>query len=189
MMKQLVFVLAASLMTSFLACSAKDGNRDKNGIMKTDSIVQKALGDSIADVLFNPKKVNCYRLKVVEKVEEGQVVAEKFDNGEVCVRDGFVCSLTDKEKTLLQYLLLADPKNYEQAKPVIRSPYIPMIEFEFIKKKEIVRVLISTTDFSWTIIYKGKVMSNWNYTDRSAINRVCSDLFNSVKPQTKEDKK
>ena len=64
---------------------------------------------------------------------------------------------------------------------VVRSPYMPQLEFEFSKKKQVAHVLLSTSDFSWTVVYDGKKQFNYNYKDNGTIERFCEMIMKKQK--------
>lgn len=169
-MKFFVFlsVLSAGILTACAAPKEKGGNYD----IQPDSAVYYTLGKTMSDVLFDPKKVTCYILKGKAKTEESDYELEPH-----YVRDSLVAKLKDDKVAILQFELLADEKNYGQDSMKVRSPYVPAIEFCFERKKIQVHVIISLSNFSWTILYDDKRQGNWNYADKRFMERYCKMIL------------
>ena len=163
---------------SFLsACQAEPAVMpQKNQPLTLDSVVYANLGKTVSETLFSPTKVRCFRLKGVSTVEEGQFEVEPH-----WVRDTMLAELTPQMYGVLQFALLANPNSYVDDSNIVRSPYVPMIEFEFTNKKTVVHVLISTSDYTWTIMYDDKRQLNYNYADKALIGRFCDYFFNIPK--------
>lgn len=186
-MKKLFLILMMTLtvigMTSCSAKTPKGGQTDP--MFGPDSAVCKSLGKSLTEILFSPAKVKVYSLKGVESVGTNDIEIEDH-----FVRDTLITTLDTKQIALLQYLLLANEENYKNNNVQIRSPYIPSLEFEFMKKKaQTAHVLISLQDKTWTIIYDGKVQCNWNYTNKELIKRFSNyfvELNNKIKTEGKK---
>ncbi|MDE7456859.1 MAG: hypothetical protein K2M96_09180 [Prevotella sp.] len=186
-MKKLFFILMMTLtVVGTTSCSAKTPKGRQTGSMFEPSpAVCKSLGKSLTEILFSPNKVKVYSLKGVENVEKNDIeIDDHF------VRDTLITTLDAKQIALLQYLLLANEENYKNDSVQIRSPYIPSLEFEFVKKKEqTAHVLISLQDRTWTIIYDGKVQCNWNYTNKELIKRFSNyfvEINNKIKTEEKK---
>ena len=97
-----------------------------------------------------------------------------------------IAKLTSNQITLLQFNLLSDEENYKEDSIKVKSPYVPCIEICFEKKKQQpVHVIISFSDYSWTVVYDDKRQFNWNYADKRQIERLCKmimgDVFNKNK--------
>ena len=175
MIKKLL--LLAILFPSML-CLAFGGEFGKKPSLRSfqpDSTVQAILGETVSEVLFNPNRVTCYTLKGKSEVEPGDFEVESH-----WVRDELVGRLSPQMIGVLQFALVANKENYKHDSIIIRAPYIPVLEFEFQKKKNIVHVLISLSDHTWTIIYDGERQLSYNYHDCELIERFCN-LF--VKPE------
>lgn len=149
-----------------IASCAKTPKKAPKLKFQPDSTICATLGNSITETLFNPSKVTCYNVK-----GKNTVTDDDFEITPHCVRDSMVCKLKSDDIAILQFILLSDPKNYEVDSIMVRSPYVPEMEFCFNKNKMQVHVLISFSDFSWTIIADGKNQGNWNYKDRDMISR------------------
>lgn len=82
------------------------------------------------------------------------------------ITDGDI--LTGKEKDILLESLIYNQYNYLQDLVRISGTYDPNILFVFSNKKGEVSVLVSQSDKTWTILYKGKRIYNNRYA--SALN-------------------
>ena len=137
--------------------------------IQPDSTVCAMLGHTVSDVLFNPNKVTCYSLKGKGEIETGDFQVEPH-----WVRDNLVGRLSPQMVGVLQFALVANGENYKNDTLRIKAPYFPLLEFEFQKKKDIVHVLISTSDHTWTIVYDGERQIHYNYHDCELIERFCN---------------
>jgi len=127
----------------------------------------------MSDVLFSPSKVICYTIKGKSTVEK-----EDFELAPHYVRDSLITKLNTNQIYFLQFSLLADEENYKEDSLKVRSPYVPCIEFCFEKKKlQPVHVIVSLSDFSWTIVYDDKRQGNWNYAEKRLMERYCKMLL------------
>ncbi len=137
--------------------------------LQPDSAVYHTLGKTVSEILFNPSKVICYRLKGVSNVGK-----EDYEVESHYVRDSLVAKLNTEQISILQFNLLAWEDNYKEDSIKVRSPYVPVLEFCFEKKKqEPVHVIISFSDFSWSIMYDDKRQGNWNYAEKKLLERLC----------------
>ena len=155
-------------------CMASCGELGRKKPIKSiqpDSAVYAVLGRTMSEVLFNPSSVTCYTLK--GKVE---VDSKDFQVEPHWVRDSLVGRLTPELYGVLQFALIANKENYQNDLLHVKAPYIPMVEFEFRQKKQVVHVLISTSDFTWTIMYEDKQLLHFNYQDREFIERFCESF-------------
>lgn len=184
-MKKLFFILMMTLtVVGMTSCCAKTPKGSKpTSMFGPDSAVCKSLGKSLTDILFSPNKVKVYSLKGVESIGKKDIEIEEH-----IVRDTLIATLDAKQIALLQYLLLANEENYKNDSVQIRSPYIPLLEFEFMKKKSRAHVLISLQDRTWTVVYDGKVQCNWNYANKELVKRF-SNYFITIKNKIKEENK
>ena len=163
------FLFLASLLcsvTSFASCNGIKEKVEKYSI-QPDSAVYYTLGKTMSDVLFSPSKVTCYTLK-----GKATVAKEDMEIEPHYVRDSLITKLNANQIALLQFNLLADVENYKEDSLRVRSPYVPYIEFCFEKKKlQPVHVIISLSDFSWTVIFDDKRQFNWNYENKRLMER------------------
>lgn len=153
-------------LSCFAACGSTPKGKPVNYAIQADSIVRATLGTTMTDILFSPSKVTSYVVKGKSKVEEDDLELEPH-----YVRDSLIAKLTAEETRILQFVLLADSTNYKQDSVKVRSPYVPVMEICFEKKKQQVHLLLSLSDFSWTIYYDGKVQGNWNYANKPLVKR------------------
>lgn len=159
-------------IVSFASCNSTNGKAAEYAI-RPDSSVCRMLGKSMTEVLFNPKKVTCYAV-----LGKSSVGKEDFELEPHYVRDSLVAKLSAAQVSLLQFNLLSDEENYKEDSVKARSPYVPCMEFFFERKKmEPVHVLVSLSDFSWTIICDDKKQGNWNYADKRLMERYCKMIL------------
>lgn len=155
------------------SCIAKEPKVSKEPV-RVDSVVYQNLGKSLYDILSSPQKVSCYLLEAKEEIKKEDIVIEK-----PFVRDTLLVEKMSKnDVAILQYLLPMDRENYQNDTIKVRSPYIPYLEFLFTKKKSEAHVLVSLSDFTWTVIYDEKRQLHWNYADKKQIRRFCKQFLN-----------
>ena len=172
----LFFVLFSVLTIScFAAKEQKMKKESKPAVyaIQPDSNTYTILGKTMTDILFSPSKVTCYAVK-----GKAQVDKTDFELEPHYVRDSLIAKLTPSQVALFQFLLLSDKSNYSQDSIKVRSPYVPHLELCFEKKKQQVHVLISQSDFSWTICYDDKKQGNWNYAEKRLVRRFCNMISN-----------
>ena len=152
------FLFLLSLLCSASSFASCDGVKDKTEKynIQPDSAVYYTLGKTMSDILFNPNKVTCYSLKGKSVAAKEDYVVEPH-----YVRESFIAKLNVSQISMLQFNLLSDEENYKQDSLKVRSPYVPIVEFCFEKKKhQPVHIIVSLSDFSWTIIYDDKRQGN-----------------------------
>ena len=172
----LFFVLFSVLTIScFAAKEQKMKKESKPAVyaIQPDSNTYTILGKTMTDILFSPSKVTCYAVK-----GKAQVDKTDFELEPHYVRDSLIAKLTPSQVALFQFLVLSDKSNYSQDCIKVRSPYVPHLELCFEKKKQQVHVLISQSDFSWTICYDDKKQGNWNYAEKRLVRRFCNMISN-----------
>ena len=172
----LFFVLFSVLTIScFAAKEQKMKKESKPAVyaIQPDSTTYTILGKTMTDILFSPSKVTCYAVK-----GKAQVDKTDFELEPHYVRDSLIAKLTPSQVALFQFLVLSDKSNYSQDSIKVRSPYVPHLELCFEKKKQQVHVLISQSDFSWTICYDDKKQGNWNYAEKRLVRRFCNMISN-----------
>lgn len=172
----LFFVLFSVLTIScFAAKEQKMKKESKPAVyaIQPDSNTYTILGKTMTDILFSPSKVTCYAVK-----GKAQVDKTDFELEPHYVRDSLIAKLTPSQVALFQFLVLSDKSNYSQDSIKVRSPYVPHLELCFEKKKQQIHVLISQSDFSWTICYDDKKQGNWNYAEKRLVRRFCNMISN-----------
>lgn len=172
----LFFVLFSVLTIScFAAKEQKMKKESKPAVyaIQPDSNTYTILGKTMTDILFSPSKVTCYAVK-----GKAQVDKTDFELEPHYVRDSLIAKLTPSQVALFQFLVLSAKSNYSQDSIKVRSPYVPHLELCFEKKKQQVHVLISQSDFSWTICYDDKKQGNWNYAEKRLVRRFCNMISN-----------
>ena len=162
-------------VSSFVSCNAANKKTTKYSI-QPDSTVYYTLGKTMSDILFSPTKVTCYTIQGKSTVSETDFELEPH-----YVRDSLIAKLDDEQISILQFNLLTDDANYHQDSLRVRSPYVPCVEFCFEKKKQQpVHIIVSLSDFSWTILYDDKRQGNWNYADKLLMERYCKMILGKV---------
>lgn len=152
-----------------LASSEEFGKKNPVRSFQPDSTAFALLGQALSDVLFSPNRVTCYTVKGKGEIEAGDFQVEPH-----WVRNSLVGRLSPQMVGVLQFALVANGENYKNDSIRIKAPYFPVLEFEFQKKKDVVHVLISTSDHTWTIMYDGERQIHYNYHDCELINRFCN---------------
>ena len=161
----------------FASCeNAADSIPHKNLGIKIvpDTTIEKILGDTIVNLLFSPKKVTVYMLanREPDKEKHETEVYSKY------VRDSLLTVLKQDIYSVLQFNLLADSANYKTDFDRVKSPYRPLLEFEFSIKKDSASVLVSFSDFSWAVIYHGREICRFNYENRHLMRRYKQLILN-----------
>ena len=159
-----------------MACAGTPNGKTKTGDadwITVDSTITRELGRSLTDVLFSPKKVECYHL-----LREKNIDKDVIQPLEGFIRDYKIGTMNLKQIGVLQFTLLSNTRSYSEDIVSIEAPYVPVIEFEFIgNKKRTASVIISTSDRSWVIVYDGKEQFKYNYADAQLIDRFCKSLL------------
>lgn len=180
------FLISISFMLCicFNACASGPQKKSEKPIceewLKPDSVVYSKLGKRLATVLFAPQSVKCYHLVGKEKVEQNDVEIESH-----FVRDAFLANLKSGEISVLQYSLLKPTKSYKKDSITVMSPYIPILEFEFTKKKEKAHVVISLSDMTWSVFYDDKKQFNFTYANEELITQFCNYYVSLYKSKRK----
>lgn len=166
------FVLLLSVFLLPLSCMAKEPNTVKTSVealSASDSLVYQELGKTLYELLSSPSNISVYSVIGKENIEKSDFVLET-----PFVRKDILVKKMDKgDVAILQYLLPFDRENYKNDTVIVRSPYLPTIEFCFSKKKQEAHLLVSLSDGSWTIVYDDKIPQHWNYADKRQIVRFC----------------
>jgi len=177
MRKLTLFTLLMFTIVGIASCTAKGIKKKSDRNMITpDTTVYQTLGKSLSEVLLSPTKVNVYSLKLKDRVGKEDVEVEDH-----VVRDTLITTLTADEIAILQFILIADGDSYKNDSIIVRSPYVPVIEFEFVKKKVTAQVIISLSDRTWTIWYDDRKEFNYNYAYKEGVKRFCSKLLEQNK--------
>lgn len=138
----------------------------------TDSLITQFIGDTVSNILFNPTKVTLYFTKNRKKKNEEEIeIADGF------IRDTLVKKLKPEELSILQFILLSDTLNYHKNSVQIKSPYMPLYEFVFTKKKKSVQVLISFSDNYWEIKRNNITVCKYNFVCREQLQRFINLLY------------
>ncbi len=183
--RTLLYVMFPLFLWPMASCQADPvvNEKDKQQVV-VDSTVYANLGKTVYDVLMNPSKVTCYRLRGVSNADTDVFQVEPH-----WIRDTMLGTLTPQMYGVLQFVLIDNPANYCDDSVKVRAPYVPMLEFEFVKKKAKVHVLVSTTDYTWTVMYDDKRQLHFNYVDKDLINRFCKEFLNKTDKKERGTKK
>lgn len=152
---------------------------DNSKWMCNDSVIEMKLGKEINRALFMPDITKCYHIIY----EDSASVKNKVSVVDSYVRDSLLASLNVSQVSVLQFLLLSNPENYATDSINVQSPYLPSLEFEFVKEDTtVVSVVVSTLDHSWQIVKNGKQLMTYNFVDTKNVERFCKyflDMYNS----------
>jgi hypothetical protein len=187
-MRKTILILMAIVGIAFTAITCFAGDKDKtkkkmapttaiqknmgqNSFQPCDSVIAQ-LGKTATEVIFNPSKVEVYRVEGRDSIGKDEVEIEKN-----YVRKDMIGTLSKDYIKLVQYLLVADPANYKDDDMRVRSPYLPDLEMRFIRKNQVVSILVSRSDFTWTLVSDGKKQFNYNYAEKSAIDRLIKQIL------------
>ncbi len=170
-----IFCFALSAFASCNSYAPSDRIGTQKGVTP-DSTVYATLGKTLSDILFNPGKVNLYKLKGKDSVEKNDVEIESH-----YVRDSYIGKVRPEVFSILQFNVISDPINYQRDSVLVKAPYYPEYELEFVKGKKTAHVLISVNDKTWTIIYDDKRQFNWNYADKRSMDRFMELLLETIK--------
>lgn len=175
MRKMLYFISVSGILVFLMiACCAFTPKSKKINSRKAvdQSAIRTELGNTLADLLLDPSTVTCYSVKGKEKVTPDDYEIEPH-----FVRDSLCGVLSDEAVAVLTFILTSDEGNYAKDSILIKSPYMPEIEFSFTRKKQEAHVLVSLTNFTWTVVYDGKKQFNYNYCDKRNIARFCEMIL------------
>ncbi|MBR1766196.1 MAG: hypothetical protein IJ745_04035 [Bacteroidales bacterium] len=176
-MKKSLLLLALLLPATLCPASCGTcGRKTPTKTIQPDSAVYAMLGRTMTDVLFHPTSVKCYTLIGKERADSTDYQVEPH-----WVRDSLLGSLTTELAGVLQFALIANPANYHFDSIRVKAPYMPLLVFEFQKKKNVVHVLLSPLDYTWTIMYDDKRQIHFNYHDRELIERFCALFLQTEK--------
>lgn len=168
------FVIPIGLFLCLLLCISSCFSTKKcveanetNWIM-SDSVVASYLDENLSNLLSAPDSVKCYSLMYkVGKETKGYM------------RDTLLAILDCEQIAILQYLLVGNPYSYKVDSMKIEAPYIPIIEYEFLKKDSLpASIIVSTSDRSWSLSRKGKKLLKNTYSDAHMIERFCDYFLN-----------
>ena len=188
-MKFLLLCITQMLCVNCIAaCSAsnlKDVAENQppicNSFIHPDSIAYQNLGRRLTDVLINAKNIKVYTLTPKEKLNP-----DDYEVDAHFIRDSLLGTLTNEQATVLKYNLISNGANYyKDTTLIVMSPYYPMLEFEFTKKKEVAHLIVSLSDFSWVVKFDDKRLFKYNYANGTFIRRFCEYFINEDKNKKK----
>ena len=179
-MRKSILLLVMLLPGVFCMASCGEwGKKSPKNLIQPDSVVYSMLGKTMSEVLFDPTSVTCYTLKGKTVVDPSDYQVEPH-----WVRDSLVGNLSPEMYGVLQFVLIVNSENYKDDTLRIKAPYVPILEFEFKQKKNVVHVLVSTSDQTWTIMYDDKQQIHFNYHDYELIDRFC-EMFQKTEKVNK----
>lgn len=183
----LILLIAQMLWVNCLAaCSPGQKGRNAakseveqpicNEWIHPDSVAYKALGRHLTDILINAKTIKVYSL-----VPKEQLNPDDYEVDAHFVRDSLLGTLTKEQVIVLDYNLISNGANYtKDTALIVMSPYYPVIEFEFTKKKEVAHIIVSLSDYTWAVKYDDKIQFKYNYASGTFIKRFCDYFLNKT---------
>lgn len=151
-------------------------------LMSPDSIIVSTLGDELCDILFAPEKVEVYTLEPKSTVEDGDYETEPH-----FIRKAYVGNLDKKFVDVIRFILTSNESCYASDSTIAQTFYLPVVEFEYKKKKKSASVIISPNDGTWTVVSEGKRKLNYNYKNPELITKLVTGIQN-IKPVIKDKK-
>lgn len=143
----LLFVMPCALLL-LLATAPSSVNGQTN--KEISELITGRYKNEVLDILFRPdNKIMCYDL-VEADVEDSDAAIDLY-----WMRGNDGKQLSDTERKILFDKLLYNPINYSRGMVFMSSPYVPEVEFQLTHKGESISVLISPSDQTWVILYKG----------------------------------
>ena len=175
MKKNVLILLCLILVMGVISCEAKEKKEQTKDLLAPDSLINKILGDSIYKALLS-NNIKCWSVKTVDTdttLHKGVVFDDSY------ILDKQLAKLNSVERGVLKFVLINNLDNYEQDKMGLRSPFFPIIAFEFSKGKNKLYVLISFVDYSWNIYKSGNKIFTFNYKDKDFVERFCKFFINN----------
>ena len=186
----LLFIAQMLYVNSFSACTStpkseitkvKTEQPVCNNWIHPDQVAYQALGRHLTDVLINAKTIKVYSL-----IPKEQLNPDDYEVDAHFVRDSLLGTLTKEQATVLAYNLISNGANYHKDSTlIVMSPYYPVIEFEFTKKKEVAHIIISLSNYSWAVKFDDKIQFKYNYASGTFIKRFCDYFLNENKNKKK----
>ena len=163
--KAKVFILGCltTVMFSSTACAKTPeatSGFPKNKTIRTeiapDSVVISKLGDSICDIVFNPKKVTLYTLEPLERPKDEDSTIGGFKTNE---KVGTIA----KEYYSTVLFLLSDSCSYYDGPFVPATAFSPEVALEFSNRKGKVYLLYSFASREIGIVADGTLLKKQHY--------------------------
>lgn len=177
---QMLWVNSLSACSSFPGCNTPKTKSKQpvcNDWIHPDQVAYNTLGRSLTDVLINAKTIKVYSLTPKE-----QLNPDDYEVDAHFVRDSLLGTLTKEQATVLAYNLISNGANYHKdSSLIVMSPYYPVIEFEFTKKKNVAHIIISLSDYTWAVKYDDKIQFKYNYVSGTFVKRFCEYFLNENK--------
>lgn len=184
-MKRIILWTALAVLSAaqcFAACASGDNKKKDTRPVCDEWLMPEAgayrtLGRRLTDVLMNAKSVKVYALAYKDTITPDDVEVEPH-----VVRSRLLSTLTAEQAAVLRYTLIANEANYHNdTSLIVMSPYLPVIEFEFTKKKETAHLFVSPGNYSWKVIFDDKQVLNYNYANGVFLKRFCAYFLNKGK--------
>lgn len=176
--KSRIYILLALLSLPFMpACNAQLAQ-----VPDTAAVATKVLGDSISHLLFTADSVTVYLLKGKELPDSTDIIVSP----DGYVRDTLSCPMPADSLAALRTVLLSDSSSYfRDTTYSIRSPYMPVLELEFVQGEISYSILLSLTNHTWTVSLKGHQLFNFPYRNVEATDRIALYLINRLRNSSK----
>lgn len=177
---QMIWVNSLSACSSFPGSNTPKTKSKQpvcNDWIHPDQVAYSTLGRSLTDVLINAKTIKVYSLTPKE-----QLNPDDYEVDAHFVRDSLLGTLTKEQATVLAYNLISNGANYHKdSSLIVMSPYYPVIEFEFTKKKSVAHIIISLSNYTWAVKYDDKIQFKYNYASGAFVKRFCEYFLNENK--------
>lgn len=151
-------LLCVILCVCYIGCSAQNKRRDC-GLLQPDTVVQKLYGDSVSQVLFNPRKVKCYLLDGINRYAKASPTKKKDTQRFIA---GYPISIVVGPIDLSFYSvvqsLMMSRLNYEFNEYEYKTPFSPYVCYEVSNGVDVVNILFSFNRKSWAVEYKGRLV-------------------------------
>lgn len=164
-----ILILAmAGILIGSAACVAEK-KKEKVEWLEPDSVINEKLGDRLTSLLYQPKSVKCFAVEWNDSSKVNMLESHYIQGKQLK-------KLSNDEKAVLKYILISNKENFVNDSIKILSPYRPVLDFEFSNRKEKAHVIISLSDYSWTLIYDGKRQFNYNFQTPDIV-RFCNNYL------------
>jgi hypothetical protein len=154
----LFLAMAIAVIAASSSCSAKSSN-DKNKtdmITETDSIMQKAVGDSIYRVITKAKKIEVASLSLASDSTQQEVTKR----------------IPSKEFSIVNFIV-TNPKNYLSNKPVY-GVFMPQFQATYTLKKEVLSLRYDFGLRKWGVFdANGKEVAMFDLASDNMLRLAC----------------
>lgn len=167
----LLFILSIGGCSTYKGAdeNPKKTNPTQSITAGVDSIVMQSLGDSIFQVLFSPDSVMAAKVNAVKTDTKTQK--------SISYKPALpMKKVTSNDVQLLQLGYLSDSQNYKNDTIIRMSPYIPIMELDFYRNGEMVKMTVSFSDATWNLVKDDKEVLNYNYKTEEPILKIYNNL-------------